>query len=154
GKRYFKILGKDTTAAQEFKDMVASRMNRNHGEPKTRQALRSSLRKSLQGNRTVMDEVFTKKEQGFLSRTLQFLDETSLSGDKARSSGTTERFMRWMNQTGESDISLNGVKNWIKKAVSIGTGARSRQFNLPTQQYQTPLLPASGAMTADQSLNQ
>jgi len=145
-KRYLEIVGKGTPEAQDFKDMVLGRMTKKLGEPKTRQALRGSLRKSLMGNRTMIDEVFTKKEQGFLSRTLQYLDETSLSGDKARSSGTTERFMRWMDSTGEADLSLNGIRNAVKKLVGTATGARNRQFNLPTQQYQTPLLPASGAM--------
>lgn len=154
-KRYFDIVGgKDTPAGQDFKDMVVMRMTKKLGEPKTRNSLRTSLRKSLSGNKTIMDEVFTKKEQGFLSRALQYLDDTSLTGDKARTSGTTERLMRWMNDAGESDISLTGAWDAIKRTIAATTGARNRQFRLPTQQINTPALPAAGAMSADQSLNQ
>jgi len=148
-KRLVKIAGDDSQQVQAVRDLVLQRMTRKLGETKTREALRSSLRKSLKGKPTIFDTLFSKKEIGFLSRGLQYLDSTTLKGVKGRSSGTMERLNRWANMSVGDDVSMNSVLNTFKKAVGILTGGESRALRAPMRQLSNN--PTAGAVVATQS---
>ncbi len=133
-KRLKQIAGGDSEQVQAVKDLVMQRMTRKLGEPKTRDALRESLRKSLKGQKTIFNELFSQKEIGFLSRSLQFLDDVKLTGAKGKSSGTAERLNRWANMAVGDDVSMSGALNSVKKLISIFTGGEKRAMRIPTAQ--------------------
>ena len=147
-KRLVEIAGNDSQQVQAVRDLVLQRMTRKLGEPKTREALRASLRKSLKGNPTLFDTLFSKKEINFLSRGLQYLDSTTLTGVKGRTSGTAERLNRWANMSVGDDLSMSGVLNTFKKALGVLTGGEDRAMQLPMRQLTNN--PTAGAVVATQ----
>ena len=137
-KRYLEIVGKNTPEHQLIKEMTVQRL----ASGRDKASLRNSLKKSLTNQKTFMNEVFTPKELGFLSRTVSFIDQTTRKGDLGKSSGSAERFFRWANKAAGSDTSLSGILNAGKKALSMMTGSESRVLKLPMQQIGVnPLVP-------------
>lgn len=152
-KRLKAIAGDDSEQVQAVKDLVLQRMTRKLGEPKTREALRESLRKSLNGNKTLFDELMSPKEVAFLSRSLQFLDGIKLTGVKARSSGTMERLNRWVNMAANQDSTLSGTINSVKRALGALIGGENRAMKIPTAQVKyNPLTGAAATPSNDPQL--
>lgn len=138
------ILGKDSPEFQNVREMAV------HGlmGGKDKDALRTSLKNALEKNPSFMSELFSPKELNFMSRTLTFLNDTSLKGIKGRSSGTTERFYRWLTNEAASDFSLSKLSSAIGSGVSKMLGVESKFLKAPTAQVFNPTigLGAQGAV--------
>jgi len=129
-KAYLDVVGRNTPEHVALKELAIQRFTADKG----RAAIRNKLKDAMTNGKTFMNEVFTPKELGFLSRTVSFIDGISQKGINARSSGSAERFFRWLNQSAGNDVSLSGLLNGVKKTLSMITGAESRATALPTRQ--------------------
>jgi hypothetical protein len=129
-RRYKSIIGNDPQGMELIQDLAIKRLM--GGKNKT--TLRNALTNSLNNKKTFMNEVFSNKQLGFISRTLHFLDNTALKGDAAKSSGTAERLYRWLTQSAGNDASLTGLVNLFKRGADSLIGGEKRLIKLPMKQ--------------------
>lgn len=145
-KAYLDVVGRNTPEHNLLKELAVQRFTADKG----RAAIRSKLKDAMTNGQTFMNEVFTPKELGFLSRTVSFIDDVTRKGDLGKSSGSLERYFRWANKAAGQDVSLSGMINSIKNVLSFATGGERRALALPTQQVL--INPLSGA-AAQQAVN-
>ncbi len=138
-KAYLDVVGRNTPEHNLLKELAIQKFTANKG----RAQIRAKLTDAMTNRKTFMNEVFTPKELGFLSRTVQFIDGVTKKGTIGKSSGTAERVYRWANNAVGQDMSLNGMLNGIKKAVDLVVGGERRMLSLPTKQV--VINPLSGA---------
>lgn len=148
-KAYLNVVGRGSTEHNLLKELAIQRFTADKG----RAEIRGKLTDAMKNGKTFMNEVFTPKELGFLSRTVEFIDSTTRKGDLGKSSGTTERAMRWLTKGAGNDASLSGMVNLFKKGLDMAVGGERRLFNLPTKQLKVNPLSgaASQATTSDYS---
>lgn len=145
-RAYLDVVGKNTPEHNLLKELAIQRFTADKG----RAAIRAKLKDAMTNGQTFMNEVFTPKELGFLSRTVSFIDDVTRKGDLGKSSGSLERYFRWANKAAGQDVSLSGMINSIKNVLSFATGGERRALALPTQQVL--INPLSGA-AAQQAVN-
>lgn len=134
-KKYIETVGKGSEGHQLFKEMTLQKLvTGKGGDMKTRTQLRTSLKNALAGKPTFMNQVFNKKELGFISKAVQFLDDTSLKGMNAKSSGTVERLTRWANKSVADNRLGSGMFNLFKDALDLVVGGSRRAASLPVKQ--------------------
>ena len=134
------VLGEDSESFKSVQEMAIQGVMGG----KNKASMRTALRNAFDSDPTFMNELFDKKQLDFMARTLEFLDGTALKGVAGRSSGTTERIFRWINQNVSQDYSLSGMANLLKKAAGVITGGERRMMSLPLEQIKfNPLVPLS-----------
>lgn len=150
-KKMINVFGKDSAEHGMLKQMTITGLVDRNDVAKTRSSLLTALRNAVGGKKSYLNEVFDKKEIGFLSRSMHFLEDTELKGVAGRSSGTTERIVRWMNKSQNDDMSLSGMINLIKKGITTATGTGNRRLTaLPYKQINSD---TARATTADLTAN-
>jgi hypothetical protein len=149
-RAYLDVVGRNTPEHIALKELAIQRFTADKG----RAAIRNKLKDAMTNGQTFMNEVFTPKELGFLSRTVQFIDGTTKKGQLGRSSGTTERFFRWMNKSAGQDVSLSNMVNAVKKVIDVATGGEARYLKAPMQQLTVNPATAAGTQGAVNYSNQ
>jgi hypothetical protein len=131
-KRYLSIVGKESEGHELMKELAIKRLFADRSP----ESLRTSLSNSLTGNKTFMNEVFTPKELGFLSRTLHHFErlEPPKGSVQAKSSGTAERIFDWVSRPVNQSMPLQGLQSIIKRIVSALDGTERSLTALPYKQ--------------------
>lgn len=136
------ILGPDSPEFQNVRELAIKRLF----SGKDSATLKTSLRNALTDNPSLMNDLFDKKDLGFLSRTLQYLENLSYKkGDiRARSSGSTERYYDWLSRPINPNSQFTGIQTLIKGALGMLDGTERSMRSLPFRELAGDSLPMVG----------
>lgn len=146
-KRYLKIVGQDSQAANALRDLVARRMFDAKGTGRqSADVTANSLQQALEGKgNSLLTTLFNKTDMEVLRQYNKVLREALLPPSQilrtsvGPSSGTTERFMRWLSQSKLRSLPF------FQTVVQAGARYGSSAALAPPRVIRPNLLPATGA---------
>ena len=115
-KHYKKAVGKNSDGFNALREtFMHSITNDMKGDTKGIQAMVGTLKNALyKDGESVVKELYTPDEIGKLKRFVKAMDEITLKGDRAKSSGTAERLARMLSSSGWGDTP--GI-SWMKDVL-------------------------------------